>query len=246
MNEHFHYMIIDGKSSRDFQVYISGAGTYSSPERSYDEVEVPGKNGKIFLDNGSFKNLDVTYNAWIAKIDDPEHTRKRFRDLRSFLASRKGYFRIEDTYNPDEFRLGTYVNSIEPEVLTYLQGVTFTLTFNCKPQRFIKKFYDESIEYTSTNKIFLNDTYFEAKPLIRAYGTGTININGVRVQINQANSYTDLDCELQEAYKDTLATNCNSKIVLTDGKFPSIVPGENSIKFNGVTKLVMYPRLYMI
>lgn len=246
MNDHHHYLMIDGKSSRDFDVYVSGAGTYSAPEKSYEEVTIPGKNGTIFLYDGNFKNIEVTYESWIADPEDPENVYRHFRDLKGFLLSKNGYFRIEDTYHPDEFRFGTYVSSIEPEVLTWFQGVTFDLKFNCKPQRFLKKYYDYPVEYASTNQIFVNETYFQAKPLIRAYGTGTFSIGGTSVKINSANSYTDIDCDLQEAYKDTLATNCNNNIVLTNGKFPTINPGENRITFTGITRLLVYPRLYVI
>lgn len=246
MNEHFHYLIVDGKSSRDFNAYLTGAGTFSSPEKSYDEVEIPGKNGKIFLDNGSFKNIEVTYDGWIAKPEDPDYVYTHFRDMKNFLLSRKGYVRIEDTYHPDEFRFGTFLTSFDPDVLYEFQGVVFSLKFNCKPQRYLKKFYDYSITYNTTNKTFINDTYFDAKPLLRVYGTGTFAINGVSVRITSANSYTDIDCELQEAYKNTLATNCNGSIVLMNGKFPVLSPGNNTITFNGITSIVMYPRLYVI
>lgn len=246
MKEHFNYLIIDGKSSRDFHAYLSGAGTFLSPERSYDEIEIPGKNGKIFLDNGNYSNVDLTYEGWIAEIDGAEHVKLYFRELKNYLLSRRGYFRLEDTYFPDEFRFAMYNAAIEPDILEDFQGAVFSLKFNCKPQRFLKKYYDYPIEYTVSNQTFINDTWNEAKPLFRVYGTGTMTVNGVRIQITSANSYTDIDCELQEAYKDTLATNCNSKITLPDGKFPSIAPGANNITFTGITKIIFYPRLFMI
>ena len=239
-----HYMIIDGKSSRDFNVYISGGGTYASPEKNFEEVEIPGRNGSIFLYEGAFKNVNVTYNAWIAKVDDTDEVDKYFRSLRSFLISREGYVRIEDTYHPDEVRFGVYNDAIEPDMHGTLQAAQFTLQFSCKPQRFLKKFYDQAITYTTSGATFYNETFFDAKPLVRVYGTGTFTINGVAIVINSASSYTDFDCDLQEAYKDSLATNCNGNITLTNAPFPYLKPGENSITFSGPSSIVMYPRLY--
>lgn len=241
-----HYMSIDGKLSTDFNMYISGGGTYSSPEKAFEEVEIPGRNGSIYLYEGSYKNVNVTYDAWIGKIDDPDKVDKNFRDLRSFLMSREGYVRIEDTYHPDEIRFGAYNEAIEPDVHSTLYAVQFTLSFSCKPQRFIKKFYDQSLTYTSSGAVFYNETYFNAKPLIRVYGTGMFTVNGVSITINSADSYTDFDCDLQEAFKDTLATNCNGNITLTNAQFPYLVPGENTITFSGITKIELYPRLYML
>lgn len=244
--DHIHYLVIDGKPSRDFNVYVSGAGTYSAPERSYEEVEVPGRNGTIFLYDENYKNIDVSYDAWIGKIDGQDEVDKNFRNLRSFLLSREGYFRLEDTYHPDEFRFATYIGEIDADVEQGLQAVSFEMTFSCKPQRFLKKHYDIPIEITTSGTNFHNETYFKAKPLIRVYGTGTINIGGVTVRINSASSYTDIDCELQEAYKDTLATNCNGNITLTNAQFPYLVPGDNQITFSGPSRIVMYPRLFML
>ena len=241
---HFHWMTIDGKSSRDFEVYISGGGTYSSPERAYEEVEIPGRNGVIFLYDENYKNIDVTYHAWIGKMDGAHEVDLDFRKLRSFLMSRQGYVRIEDTYHPDEFRFGAYNAGIDASVHETFDAVEFDMTFSCKPQRYIKKFYDVPVEITESGYAFFNETYFDAKPLLRVYGTGSVTMGGVTVTINSADSYTDLDCELQEAYKDTLATNCNSKITLTNAKFPYLPSGLNEIKFSGPTKILLYPRLF--
>lgn len=243
---HFHWLVIDGKPSKDFDVYTSGAGTYLSPERSFEEVEVPGRNGVIFLYDDNYKNVDVTYDAWIAKIDGVREVDRKFRMLRSFLLSRTGYFRLEDTYHPDEIRFASYNEAFEPEVDASMNAISFQMTFSCKPQRFMKKFYDIPIEITKSGSVFNNDTYFIAKPLLRVYGTGTFTIGSVSVKINSANTYTDIDCDLQEAYKDTLATNCNSNITLTNAQFPYLVPGENTITFSGITKIELYPRLFML
>lgn len=239
-----HFLVIDGKPSTDFDMYISGGGTYSSPEKAFEEVEIPGRNGVIFLYEGSYKNVDVTYDAFIGKVDGEIDVDMNFRNLRSYLMSREGYVRIEDTYHPDEIRFGTYNNAIDPKVHSTLMAVEFTLEFSCKPQRFLKKFYDQPITYTSSGQTFYNETYFNAKPLVRVYGTGSFTINGVTITINQASTYTDFDCDLQEAYKDTLATNCNSKITLTNAQFPYLKPGANTITFSGPSQLILYPRLY--
>ena len=244
---HFHWMTIDGKSSRDFEVYISGDGTYSSPERSYEEVEVPGRNGSIFLYDGNYKNIDVTYHAWIGKNEGSHEVDLNFRKLRSFLMSRSGYVRIEDTYHPDEFRFGAYNDSIDASVHPTFDAVEFDMTFSCKPQRFIKKFYDVPIVITESGYEFYNETYFDAKPQLRVHGLGKVVVNGTPITINTAavEQYTDIDCELQEAYKDTLANNCNGNITLSNAKFPILCPGDNTITFdNTITKVELYPRLF--
>lgn len=245
---HFHFMTIDGKSSKDFDMYISGAGTYSAPEPSFKEVEIPGRNGIMYLYDGKYKNIEVKYSAWIEKLGDPLSLEKQFKDLRSFLLSRNGYVRIEDTYHPSEFRFGAYNSKIEPDVHDSLEVLSFDLKFNCKPQRYLKKYYDFPLTIESSPVTFFNETYFEAKPLLRVYGSGSFVINGTTVGVTNesTSSYTDIDCELQEAYRNTLATNRNSYVTLTNAKFPTLKPGENTITKTGITKILVYPRLFNI
>ncbi len=240
------YIIIDKKPSRDFNVYISGGGTYTSPGKLFEEVNVPGRNGSIFLYEGAYKNVDISYKGFIGKVDGEDEVELYYKTFRSFLMSRNGYVRIEDTYHPDEIIFGTYNDDIKPKVHSTLQAVEFELKFSCKPQRFIKKYYDTAIEYTTSGSTFYNDTFFDAKPLIRAYGTGWFQINDVKITINSANSYTDFDCDLQEAYKDTFATNCNGNITITNALFPYLAPGLNTITFSGITKIELYPRLFTL
>ncbi len=241
-----NWLMIDGKSSIDFDMYISGGGTYASPEKIFEEVKVPGRNGSIFLYEGAYENVDVSYDAWIAKVDDPDTVYKNFRNLKSYLMSRESYIRLEDTYHPDEIRFGTYNQGIEPDVHETLQAVQFKLNFTCKPQRFLKRFYDQPVIYTNSGANFRNETYFDAKPLIRVFGAGTFTINGVTVTINTSNSYIDFDCDLQEAYRDTLAVNCNNDVTLINAQFPYLKTGDNFITFNGPSSIVMYPRLYTL
>ena len=44
-----NYLVIDGKPSLDFGLVISGAGTFTSPQKRYEEVDIPGRNGKLLL-----------------------------------------------------------------------------------------------------------------------------------------------------------------------------------------------------
>jgi phage-related protein len=66
------------------------------------------------------------------------------------------------------------------------------------------------------------------------------------VEVESVNSYIDIDCELQEAYEDTLATPRNDKITLTDGEFPKLLPGVNTISFTDLTELIITPKWWIL
>ena len=64
----------DGIWSREHGLYITGQGQYDAPERDIEEVTVPGRDGNLFIDNGRFNSLDVTYSAFL-RGHLPEKTR---------------------------------------------------------------------------------------------------------------------------------------------------------------------------
>lgn len=231
-----HYLTIDGRSTEDFNTWISGGGTFDSPERDVELVSVPGRNGDLVIDNGRFNNIEVEYDCFISKdFADNIHA------LRSYLGSLTGYKKLEDTYHPEVYRLALFTSGVKVKPTTRNLAGEFTLTFNCKPQRFLKR-GERAITFT-TNGAIKNPTLHDALPLIRAYGTGTLTIGGITITITSANGYTDIDCELQEAFKGS--TNCNGNITLDDGEFPKLVSGSNNVNMT-VSRLDIIPRWWTI
>lgn len=234
-----NYIVYNGKSFLDFGVFISGSGTFDAPERDTEKIEIPGRNGDLTIDNGRYKNLPLKYPAFITS-----EFNSNIEGLRNFLLTQQGYKRLEDTYHPEEFRLAKISGGFTTKPIAELYAGEFDLEFDCYPQRFLKS-GEKVVEFTAAGSL-LNKQLTTAKPLIRAYGTGSFSVSGVAIQITSASGYTDIDCELQEAYKDTLATNCNGNIVLTNSSFPELTPGANAITLSGITKLEITPRWWVL
>lgn len=232
-----NYFLFNGHSSKDYGVYISGLNTFGGAERDVDVISVPGRNGDLTIDNGKYMNVRVTYPAFI--YDKFDMNVSAFRGM---LLSTKGYKRLEDSYHPKEYRRARYMGAFEPSVVDWLVAGEFDITFDCDPRRFLKD--GEKAMAITTGDVIKNQTLFEAKPLIRAYGTGTVTINDISVVVTSADVYTDIDCELQEAYKGT--TNCNGNITLTDGKFPVLESGNNEITFTGFSQLELTPNWWIL
>lgn len=232
------YLIYGDVDTRAFGVGIFGDQLAKAPERDQEFVKVPGRDGDLILDNGRYNNITVSYKAYII-----DNYNENIKGLRNALMSRKGYQRLQDTVNPEQYRLAKAI-PFEIDEHGVLRAAEFTMQFICKPQRFLVD-GDIPIEVTGATSL-LNQYEESAKPLIRAYGTGSFAIGDVSVQITSANEYTDIDCELQEAFKDTLATNCNSNIILHQEVFPLLAHGENEITLDGITKLEITPRWWIL
>lgn len=231
------YFMFDGKSSRDFAVWINGSGVFKSPERDIKTIQIPGRNGNLTIDNGRYLNMEVRYPAYIS-----ENFKQNYDAFKAWMESRRGYKRLADSYHPDHYRRARFKGPLEPEMGALNRYGTFDIVFDCDPRQFLKD--GEKTEDFTSSGFIMNPTHFEALPLMRVYGTGTVTIGSMAVTINSADVYTDIDCELQEAYKGSV--NCNGNITLGSGEFPRLKEGSNNIYLSGVSKVELIPRWWTI
>lgn len=238
-----HYLIIDGKSSKDFGVYLSGDGTFKAAEKQLEEFTIPGRNGTFHFKSDTFKNVTVPYDCFIY-----QNFKENIAAFRNFLLSRNGYVRIEDSHHPFEYRLGMFHKEFEPDVFDDLTAAQFTLEFDCKPERWLKK-GEEFVVYDHSPATIRNAQYMPAKPIVRCYGasSGSVTIGGVTVSISNVDvtKYADIDCEEQEVHCER-DYSLNQTCTLVNGKFPVLKSGNNTISFAGFTRIEIAPRWWIL
>lgn len=170
----------DGIDSKTYGVYISGDAVFNAPERDVEMIEIPGRNGAFALDRGRFANITVTYPAGLFGDTEADFA-QGISDLRNALASRKGYCRLEDEYNPNEYRMAVYRSGLEVDP-AQLKAGEFEIVFDCKPQRFLKS--GETAVSVASGGTITNPTLFESSPLLEVNGTGNIEIDGKTISID--------------------------------------------------------------
>lgn len=131
----FKTLEFDGENSGNYGVYISGEAVFNAPERDVEMIAIPNRNGSFALDNGRFENIEVTYPAGIFADNETDFA-QAISDFRNFLCSKRGYCRLTDDYNPDEYRMAIYKSGLEVSP-AQLKAGEFDITFECKPQRFL-------------------------------------------------------------------------------------------------------------
>ena len=175
----FKTLTFDGQSSRNYGVYITGEAVYNAPERAVEMITIPGRNGAFAFDQGRFENIEVTYPAGIF-ADTEDDFVAAVSNLRNMLCSRKGYCRLTDDYNPNEYRMAIYKSGLEVDTALMRAG-EFDITFECKPQRFLTS--GETKTTLSNPATVTNPTLFESHPMLEVYGFGTIDINGEEINV---------------------------------------------------------------
>ena len=266
-------VVFDDIDSSDYDVYIAGDGAYNAPARRGEMITIPGRNGTLFMDEDAFENIEVSYPAFIGEFDESTFSTK-LRNYRSALSSKKTYARISDTYHPDEFRLGVFHSGLEAEPKQYMRAGEFSIVFDCKPQRFLTSGEIERT-YTAASNTLTNPTDFDALPLMKITGNGTITIGNYQVAVSGNLGTFWLDCELMEAYipADDIQlwtdqygdimldehgfylefangyvypASVLQYVVFANHEFPRIVPGLNAVDLDGITELVVIPRWWML
>lgn len=171
----------DNKSAGSYGVYITGSGVYNAPQRDVEMITIPGRNGTFTLDNGRFENIEVTYPAGLY-AESQEEMAQMLSDFRNYLCSREGYVRLEDEYNPDEYRLAIYKSGLEVDPAKFQRAAEFNIVFDCKPQRFLAS-GEKPISVESGDTV-TNPTQFGSSPLLEVEGYGEIDLGSSAVAIH--------------------------------------------------------------
>lgn len=239
------HIVYDGTDSRDFGVLVGSTGTHVTPQRAVESVYVPGRNGALTIDKGRFDNVNIVYQAMILNdfVD-------QFDEFKAFLFSRKGYARLEDSFDLDHFRLARINKSISPSVITFDAAGKFKIPFDCDPRRFLKSGEEQLSMLGAANMSIYNPTYYDAKPLIQVTvsgsgtASGTITVNGKDIEINDVSGYVVIDLETMNAYNGSI--NMNDKVSIPDGI--ALAHGDNAITTlcYGVSRVEITPRWWTI
>lgn len=228
----------NGVNSAIYGLTVTGAGTYNAPARDIESVAIPGRNGELTLDNGRFKNITVTYPAFVV----PPFL-ENMRKIRAWLCSVRGYARLVDDYDPQYFRLARFVDGLEVDAKAINTAGEMNIQFDCMPQRFSTageipiRVLPIARQLSGTNP-----EAFTALPIITTTGEGTITVNGRTFNVPDANGgELTIDSEIQAAYSGNVSYNS-----LVSGEWPELEPGAYVITWSGCRVTTMTPRWWTV
>ena len=238
-------IIFNGIPSTNYGIHVETPPVYATPERDYEVVHIPGRNGDLVIDKGSYQNVTRKYSISVGEIDGNFTTLAA--GVSEWLHSASGYARLEDSYESDYFRLAYYVADVEMENLFHQAG-KMLIEFNCKPARFLKA-GERAVPFTTDGSIS-NPTFQKSFPKLTVVvsGSGTLTIGDQTITISGLTNSTRMviDSELQDVYEEGSLTNLNSKVSFSDG-FPLLSPGVNTITFTGsITSVEVIPRWWIL
>lgn len=233
-----------GRHTSEFNMYVEKRPAQRTAERKRTAVSVSGRSGDLHYTEDAFKNYQQPYECY---FHGPKPMPAVAHAIKDWLHGDGSYQKLQDAYDPECFRMATFVGPMDIENTLNKYGRCIVV-FDCAPQCYLHT--GQNAVTFRENGVLLNPTFRTAKPLITIYGTGpgTVTVGGRTVTINELADQLTLDCEMQHAYRkvgDAAPENKNGTIRAVP--FPELGPRENLISWTGdITHIEIVPRWWTL
>ena len=231
LNETFY---LDGVDAASAGIHLQKPIVFSEAIPNVESKTIPGRNGALIFDTGSYKNRNGSASCFCLQDDVEAAVSSAGR----FLIGGHGYRRLETSDDPNHYWMARVENS--PQIEMRLRVLApFNISFDCKPQRFLKS-GENKTSFTQSGSIS-NQYGQTALPLITLYGngTGTLTIGDCVVEVKNLDRVLYLDSDTQNAYND----NGNQNMNVNAPSFPTLPDGETRIAFSGgINRVEIVPR----
>lgn len=242
-----NHVIFNDVDLTTFGLYVSGDKTFDSPEKNYTKVSIPGRSGDLYIWDGTYKNVKLKYDAILIPPNGKTFS-EAAADLRNFLLSVDGYGRIEDDYNPDEYRMGVYSGPISFKPERFIAGTT-SLEFDCMPQRWlISGILPVNIHHEDQ---ITNPTLNVSKPLLKIPSNSSSNVEisaaGMSITVKKRSFLVYIDCETMDCYTISQGSKIpKNDLIEVPNEFISLPPGTSTFEITGMDMISVTPRWFML
>ena len=157
---------------------IEAKNIHGLPERDIEKIHVPGRNGDVLIDCGTYQNSVVSYECAVTKYDAlPELTRLLTVGQQAAwgFTPWRGYQLLCDGWAEHE-RLAVCSMQIPMEEIIANRLLRFAVTFDCKPQ----KYYNRAavVERSGAGSVNISRPLgaTASAPRIEIIGSGTVTL----------------------------------------------------------------------
>lgn len=218
--------IWQGKDSyEDYGIIINKLPPEVVPEDDIEEIEITGRDGNLTINNNAKKSYTLPMECTLLDFN-------KIHEIKSWL---NGSGDLVFSWNNDHKYDAKLNNKIDIAQSLKILG-EFQLVWKVQPYK--KSISDNIITLNATGTIF-NGGGAISKPVVKVFGTGSINlnINGNIINLTNVSEYVVIDSELIDCYKGTMLKNNDMS-----GEFPELITGSNNISWTGaVTKVEITP-----
>lgn len=225
-----YFILFNGRTSLDVNLKVESRPSKPSPQKRYEEVDVPGRDGLLYRDKGYGDiEISISFN-FISKT--PDKWDKDFRRIKKWLLENK-----DNTLKfSDDLEVFYKVNKVTietPERILRRCG-KLNVTFTCDPYTYYTNGKEEVI---LGGKIYNFDLI--SRPIYRIVGEGllTLNINGKSIKANVGQELI-IDTDKGLCYRDGIINNVTLK-----GNYEDmyLLEGENTFSWTSGFDVYIIP-----
>lgn len=214
-----YYFILDGQTSFNNGIVVTKRPDFPSPERNYNTYDIPGRDGQLFEDIGTYQDIAIDIECNF--IDIPRKWGDHWRKVKRWLL-KSGMRKIQFSDDPYFYWIvkKIVIGTAERQVI---QSAEFTITLTLDPWCYLT---------SGLNKVPYNliteNTCELSKPIYYITGEGmcTLTVNGNAVTANVGQNLT-IDTYREICYR-TDGTLQNTAINADYDKM-FLLPGTNTI-----------------
>ena len=242
---------LDGVSSDEAGILIFSPLKLSAPVPRVKKFTVPGRNGDVYISDGSYENRTATVQACLYEGRENFYVKSKIAYLNEWLFSSTGYRKLVTADDPLHYLMARVANGPEIEAKATNEA-TFTIKFDCKPQRYLNK--ETDVVVGSRGIIFSSGTSFPTKPLLKiVYSSGSsgrFTLNGVTMTVDiirlislNAPSTIYYDVETEQTYSISSEGAVTEYVdVISGAANIAVIPGENNASVSGLDSVTITPR----
>jgi len=226
-----NYFVFDGFRSDTAGLLVERRRSLGLPQRDVDKISIPGRSGDVLIDHGSYQNARVMY-------DCAARNNSALELLKQALTAGGGYRLLTDSFSPWQ-RMALYASALDIEELILQRAFRFTLTFDCKPQRW----HDRALAITGTNSAAVARPagFNQGAPRIEITGAGSVTLQTPQgnIPLGALTGSAVIDSEAMVAFRN----NTNGTRTAIDIPFwPHLTAPTTTITATGgVTGLKIFP-----
>ena len=238
------YFIYNGISSLEYGIQIEHYPVYPVPERVFETLEIPGRNGDLIRYTGGMRNVVQPYDIFFKPSVPDANSYMVASEVARWLNTPISYAQLEDSYRPGIFKNAIFTGPADWQMHFAKYGKT-TLEFNCQPQSWIK---DGQEIIADQNGSILYNAYKTAKPMIYISGNGncSVGIGAYSIGVETVGDWRLIVDSENETYR-TPGGVSPVDVEISFG-YPVLAErGETQISFSGgVTDLRIVPRWWTL
>lgn len=129
-------IVYNGIDSRSIGLKISRITPFAAPPRRVTQYTVPGRNGAVIVDDGTFDNVQLDYG--FAKYGARSGEAATAAAVKAWICQDGRYHRLEDSRWPDHYMMAAALAPEITQVGSSRRSVEGVLHFDCLPERWLK------------------------------------------------------------------------------------------------------------